>query len=832
MSKYWLAAFTALAVILGGTNYYMFVPFRDEILRKEQQQLGRVVDSTAASVENLFNITRIALHSVRANIGKGIEGRELHDVLRVTVDSLPFLRAVGIKDTDGVVIYTSRAFPAPPIYTDHDSAVHFLEDATSDEYISGPSKNPYDQKWQIAIAIPIRDDAQRLQTIITAVVDPEYISSELFRAGEKSGDYIALIDRQARLVARYPWSESSIGREIVNAPAYAALVASAAPSISGVFSRGFGAEERVVSAQWLSGNRFVLSSSRPLREVLSHWRTSAAVTAASSLLLIVLAALSWRLSLGSASRHRRDAEALAEVNRKLQKQTARAEELAQAKGDFLANMSHEIRTPLNGIIGYSGLALEDDGLAATTRGHIARVFEASNALRIIIDDILDFTKIDAGQVELHLAPFSIQAMLDSCVSIVRPAATVKGLDLRYDAADDIPGWLVGDAMRLRQIILNLLNNAIKFTSNGFVEVNAERAQSPEDGATVRFSVRDTGIGIAPEAQRKLFRRFTQADGSISRRFGGTGLGLAISKHLIEGMGGKLGLTSASGQGSTFWFAVTLPVAPADVLEPEPYEPAGSRPLRILLVDDLEMNRELVRIILERAGHNVDLASEGAAAVRMAREVAYDLILMDVQMPGMDGIEATRQIRENRDGFGSVPIIAMTANVMADQIARYTAASMDACIGKPIDKKALLAAVARWGGRDLGGVEDPPSWERGTLPICDMEVLQALRKIAGDERVVRFARALRASLDARAWEAGTEPAALAEAAHAMVSLGGQLGFSELANSARALETACLERGDVEAALCTFRAARGRASAEIDELVAREAAVQHGRVRESA
>jgi len=206
--------------------------------------------------------------------------------------------------------------------------------------------------------------------------------------------------------------------------------------------------------------------------------------------------------------------------------------------------------------------------------------------------------------------------------------------------------------------------------------------------------------------------------------------------------------------------------------------------------------------------------------------------MDVQMPGMDGIEATRQIRENRDGFGSVPIIAMTANVMADQIARYTAASMDACIGKPIDKNALLAAVARWGGRDLGGVEDPPSRERGTLPICDMEVLQALRKIAGDERVVRFARALRASLDARAWEAGTEPAALGEAAHAMVSLGGQLGFSELANSARALETACLERGDVEAALCTFRAARGRASAEIDELVAREAAVQHGRARESA
>jgi PAS domain S-box-containing protein len=397
----------------------------------------------------------------------------------------------------------------------------------------------------------------------------------------------------------------------------------------------------------------------------------------------------------------------------LRVETARVGQLARVKGDFLANMSHEIRTPLNGIIGYSGLALEDAALSEETRSHLTHVFDASSSLRVIVDDILDFSKFEAGNVQLNPAPFSVRELLDNCLSIVQPLATAKGLRLHREIEGAVPDRLNGDTQRLRQVLLNLLNNAVKFTDQGDVTLAIQCTPVSSSQVMVRFLVRDSGIGIIEHHHQKLFRRFAQADGSIARRFGGTGLGLAISKRFVELMGGTIGVESKPGAGSTFWASIPLPIAPAVVhiftrASVNPHDEVSAS--NILVVDDTEMNRSLVKIILERAGHRIDVASCGETAVKLASEKSYDLILMDVQMPVMDGLEATRQIRNLDGDHCGVPILAMTANVLAEQVARYGAVGMDGCVGKPIDRKELLAVVRRWchTGPQESGHHDQPA----------------------------------------------------------------------------------------------------------------------------
>ncbi|RED21282.1 PAS/PAC sensor hybrid histidine kinase [Rhodopseudomonas thermotolerans] len=498
---------------------------------------------------------------------------------------------------------------------------------------------------------------------------------------------------------------------------------------------------------------------------------------------------------------------------------ASAERAGAAKADFLANMSHEIRTPLNGIIGYADLVLEDQTLAPGTRRQVSRIFEASDSLRVIIDDILDFSKIEACGVKLENKPLYIDELIANCASIIEPKADEKGLRL-VATARDTPPVLIGDAARLRQVLLNLMNNAVKFTSAGSVELIVSCASRTAGAARLRIAVTDSGIGISPEEQQGLFRRFSQADETISRKYGGTGLGLAISQRIVQAMGGELKIDSEPGVGSTFYFEVDMAIAEQIDIERGELPTRCCRSARILVVDDVEMNRDLCRTMLSRDGHEVDLADSGGTAIAMVASRAYDLIFMDVQMGEMDGMEATRRIRALQGEHFAVPIVALTANVLPEQVARYKAAGMDDHVGKPIARAELLACVARWLD---GGIVDVPSGPLAPVaaspdldaPVHDHAAVEDLRLFASDEDIAGFATQLRDAI-ARIrvqWPHHIDTTelddesrrALASTVHKTVSLAGQLGFSQLAAACRRMEIACEPNRDIPDAFAALHAA---------------------------
>ena len=406
----------------------------------------------------------------------------------------------------------------------------------------------------------------------------------------------------------------------------------------------------------------------------------------------------------------------------LKEALARAEAAAAAKTDFLANITHELRTPLTAILGFAGVLKTSEALSAQDARHAGLIYDASQTLLGVIGDVLDYAKIEAGAFELDPAPFDPGAAVRSAVEIVAQQAAAKGLELilHVDAPQSKP-VLVGDAPRLRQVLLNFLSNAIKFTREGSVTVHLSGCLEAER-CHLRIAVTDTGIGISEAQIGALFNRFTQADASVSRQFGGTGLGLAISKQIVEAMGGRIGVDSAVGEGSTFWLEADLPIAADDALDTEPEVAAAvlERPVRVLVVEDNAVNRELLTTLLTPFDLEIDTAGDGAEAVEAVSRGRYDVILMDMQMPVMDGLAATRRIRALRDPLAArTPIIAMTANVLPEQVARCLEAGMDDHLGKPINLPQLLQALDRW-------TAPPAEADGGEAQAAEAAASQAVR----------------------------------------------------------------------------------------------------------
>jgi len=417
------------------------------------------------------------------------------------------------------------------------------------------------------------------------------------------------------------------------------------------------------------------------------------------------------------------AQELERKNEELESALVTARDATQLKSRFLANMSHEIRTPMNGVLGMTDFLLGTN-LTEEQQEYAGSIKKSADALLTLINDILDLSRIEAGKLRLDRVPFSLAATVEESSSLFALQARTKGLDFSSAVSTNLPDMLVGDAGRVRQVLTNLIGNAVKFTDSGRIDVEAEMVRASEDGFLVRFSVRDTGIGIPSEHQTRLFESFTQGDGSSTRKYGGTGLGLSISKQLVELMDGELGVESKPGEGSRFWFTANFGKAPLTVAPgappkrsipvPPPPTPApivpvpatkpasatpeksngGPRKLCVLLAEDNEINQRIALRLLEKLGLAADAVDNGRAAVEALAQKKYDLVLMDCMMPDMDGFEATAVIRNRERGKDHTRICALTANAMEGDREKCLAAGMDDYISKPVGLDKLREVVER------------------------------------------------------------------------------------------------------------------------------------------
>jgi signal transduction histidine kinase/DNA-binding response OmpR family regulator len=792
-----------LILTIIGTNLIFLNNLRESSLNTAEADLSRYSLTLREQAEQSFKSLDLVLSSVGDYLArKGVtdsesyqrlmSDQETHLLLKEKITGVPQIEAVTMINAQGKLINFSRYWPIPDVnVSDRDYFKALKADQNLETYISQPVQNRGTGTWNVYIARRLNDPNGVFMGLLLGAMSTQYFENFFASTSLGGAKTVSMIREDGTLLARYPHSEN-IGKPSSGA-GQRTLAAGGMLREASVNDQ----KMRIRSARMLSNYPVLISVTQTEESALRSWRAMAMLLGAMSLVstVVVLAATF----------------VVGRWWKKQERLTAAAETANESKSAFLAMMSHEIRTPMNAVLGFASTLLETN-LDDDQRSSVAAIHNAGDSLLEILNDILDFSKLEAGRLTLEHIAFSPDALVHNTLSIAGPRASAKGLAVRSINEPNLPPALSGDAGRIRQVLLNLVSNAVKFTESGEVVVSVRCLTKDSKCATIEWAVSDTGIGIAPEHIGALFKNFVQADSSISRRFGGSGLGLSICKRLVEQMGGEITVMSTKGSGSTFRFRLTLPLADYEVL-PEHDDQAVfaalkvkiaalGRPLRTLIVDDNPTNLVVASKMLRDFDIQISTACDGAEAVTAACRFGYDLILMDVRMPEMDGLQATRAIRARGGQFLKLPIIAFTANAFSEDIKACLEAGMNDFVAKPVRKKVMVEAILRVLASQVGSVETvsaeiaPPlipseapsidTWSPVDRVAFD-NLIQEIGEDSAYETLSIFVRETEAQLMLlRTLHSDTDRITIEREAHSLKGAAATFGLRELAQLARALE----------------------------------------------
>ena len=621
----------------------------------------------------------------------------LRDVVTRYEARLPNIFGFRIFGPDGKLRFAVRNVANPQSdLSQREDFMALRDNPRSGLVVSPPVFGATTQQWAIALARRIDNPDGSFAGAVYAPISIKMLTQSFGTLRLGPGGTIALYHASHVMAARFPevpGEKSPIGTKTIS-DRLSAIIASGAETTQYDYVSTVDGVHRTASVRRIEGRPYVVLAGLAEDDYLADWRHDRDRLLLLGAFTVALVVLGLALVHYHIAGRQRTVVALSKANEDLTAARNKADAANQAKSDFLAMMSHEIRTPITGMLGMADL-LRHTPLSQEQSGYLDILATSTKTLLTILNDILDFSKIEAGKIEFEKTTFTLHEAVRSTIAMFTPAATAKGLALAARFSADLPTEVSGDPARFKQILFNLTSNAIKFTERGTVSIGVSVASRTDDAMTVLVAVEDTGIGIPSEQVPSLFTTFSQLDASTSRRYGGTGLGLAITRRLVEMMGGAIGADSVVGKGTRFWFSLPLGAVsthhePAE--EPPAAPPAAGRPLRILVAEDNSINQMLVKAILQKMGHTVDVAGNGRIALEAVIAKEFDVVLMDMQMPEMDGEAATQAIRALPAPRNRLPIIAVTANAMKEHRDRYLAAGVNDVVSKPIEWDALRAAL--------------------------------------------------------------------------------------------------------------------------------------------